>query len=406
MLPDIWAWILRNKEWIFSGVGVAIFAVLGRHLFKRTASGTAFTNTAGAYSKNIQAGRDVHLTVQGRDEVTQDARKVFVDELVTFCSDSRALTTKVYLARQRDADTGTGNATMEAFAEVQRHDSASQRLQLRAKDTFSEKEVHHELFELLRRTSLSRQSLAIMETPYLAKGFTADLEWVDAQGRRTISAAARAAGYDLGKGDVPFLIGFHPSFKADSDESESSEQPPSNKIMYEYSLQKVKEQWEAAGHKWTPPETPEMFRPKKKDPDSERQFIPRRTSTPDICDGKVRYSLPFREEHQFWMDGYDSNPPLVLVDGIACCLRVDLITEMRQPLKAMKTFDKGRHPIDLISPLVTVRAREVVRSSTLARLQHSSQAVHDELRLGLDSVFEDYGYQLTAITVNVDAVGS
>ena len=111
--------------------------------------------------------------------------------------------------------------------ECERHDASSQLLQLRARDTFPESDVQRELFELVRRTSLARQALAFTQEPYMVRAFSADQSWVDAQARRVISVAARAAGYDLERGEVPFLIGFHPSFVGELPGEETNGQPPS-----------------------------------------------------------------------------------------------------------------------------------------------------------------------------------
>ncbi|MCG7947618.1 MAG: hypothetical protein N0C84_14865 [Candidatus Thiodiazotropha taylori] len=60
MLDAIIQYVTDNKEWIFSGVGVAIIvAVAG--LFFRKKSDINQTIKSGSSSTNIQAGQDVHI---------------------------------------------------------------------------------------------------------------------------------------------------------------------------------------------------------------------------------------------------------------------------------------------------------------------------------------------------------
>jgi hypothetical protein len=400
MLDHYWAWIVANKDWLFSGVAVAIVGALLRRLVKRKGDGVSLTNKAGASSQNIQAGRDVHLTVGEGATDTQSPRQRFVDELVTFCSESKTATTKLFLARRGDGTTEKQNAFAAAFMECERHDASSQRLQLRAKDTFPESGVQRELFELLRRTSLTRQSPAIAEEPYLARAFAADQSWVDAQVRRVISVAARAAGYDLDRGEVPFLIGFHPSFVGELRGEDTDGQPPSVQIMEEYSMARVKEQWEALGHKWDPSPFTRHGQTRQKT-DSEPVTVPRRDSEPDVSDGRVRSSIPFEEKHRLWLAGYDSRPALVFADGVRGQLSIRLTTVLTEPLKALVTFDTRRHPIDLISPRVSAKAGQLLRAKSSSTFDRDVEALQEELRLSLTGDFAEYGYELVALSIHV-----
>lgn len=53
-------WILNNKEWVFSGVGVFILTIVGSIIFK-TKSCKKNTQNIGDNSFGIQAGRDVKI---------------------------------------------------------------------------------------------------------------------------------------------------------------------------------------------------------------------------------------------------------------------------------------------------------------------------------------------------------
>jgi hypothetical protein len=60
MFDQILQMILSNKEWIFSGVGVVIAGlILGVFIKKKAGSYQAIKS--GNNSKNIQAGRDIHI---------------------------------------------------------------------------------------------------------------------------------------------------------------------------------------------------------------------------------------------------------------------------------------------------------------------------------------------------------
>ena len=60
MLSDILQFILDNKEWIFSGVGVAIVVAVAGYFFRKK-SGINQSIKSGSNSTNIQAGQDVHI---------------------------------------------------------------------------------------------------------------------------------------------------------------------------------------------------------------------------------------------------------------------------------------------------------------------------------------------------------
>lgn len=55
-------WLLDNKEWVFSGVGVALIVALVAWL-RRPVAGTNQRQEGGSGSRNIQAGRDINLNV-------------------------------------------------------------------------------------------------------------------------------------------------------------------------------------------------------------------------------------------------------------------------------------------------------------------------------------------------------
>lgn len=57
-------WLIENKEWIFSGVGVAVITgviALVRRLFTHNASPSSMEQSGGHGSTNYQAGRDMTI---------------------------------------------------------------------------------------------------------------------------------------------------------------------------------------------------------------------------------------------------------------------------------------------------------------------------------------------------------
>jgi hypothetical protein len=67
-------WLIKNKEWVFDGFGVAIIAGLIALFFKPKSEKTPKqTQRSGDNSINIQAGGNVHLgdKKNGRDSKTK-----------------------------------------------------------------------------------------------------------------------------------------------------------------------------------------------------------------------------------------------------------------------------------------------------------------------------------------------
>jgi len=60
-MEAITAWLISNKEWLFSGGGVVLISWVGRILFKRMQNSSTQTIHSGDSSTNAQAGRDVHI---------------------------------------------------------------------------------------------------------------------------------------------------------------------------------------------------------------------------------------------------------------------------------------------------------------------------------------------------------
>jgi hypothetical protein len=59
-------WLSNNREWVFSGVGVALAAFLIRVLLRK--SSPTQTQCGGEESQNLQAGRDINIGGARRKE--------------------------------------------------------------------------------------------------------------------------------------------------------------------------------------------------------------------------------------------------------------------------------------------------------------------------------------------------
>jgi len=53
-------WIIENKEWVFSGIGVFILSLIISFIFKRRGK-VNMTQKSGKGSVNIQAGEKVEI---------------------------------------------------------------------------------------------------------------------------------------------------------------------------------------------------------------------------------------------------------------------------------------------------------------------------------------------------------
>lgn len=66
-MEDFVAWVIDNKEWLFSGVGLVVVAWMGRLIFKKTFASSSQTIRAGDSSANVQTGRDVNIATKKKE---------------------------------------------------------------------------------------------------------------------------------------------------------------------------------------------------------------------------------------------------------------------------------------------------------------------------------------------------
>jgi len=65
-------WIINNKEWLFSGAGLAILIWIYRLIIKKNKALFSQKIRAGASSANVQAGRDINIAIKKKNDVEKD----------------------------------------------------------------------------------------------------------------------------------------------------------------------------------------------------------------------------------------------------------------------------------------------------------------------------------------------
>jgi|GEM_PF-585551 len=65
-------WVVNNKEWLFSGVGLVVLTWMGRLIYKKNFVSSSQTIRAGDSSTNIQAARDINV---GTNKTRHDEKK-------------------------------------------------------------------------------------------------------------------------------------------------------------------------------------------------------------------------------------------------------------------------------------------------------------------------------------------
>lgn len=63
-MEDFFAWVIDNKQWLFSGAGLVVISLLVRLIFKKTYASSTQTIRSGDSSNNVQAGRDVNISTK------------------------------------------------------------------------------------------------------------------------------------------------------------------------------------------------------------------------------------------------------------------------------------------------------------------------------------------------------
>lgn len=61
-------WIMENKEWLFSGLGISVLGIVGYFLKRNKGKDKSNqTITSGNDSTNIQGGNNVKVKIGGKD---------------------------------------------------------------------------------------------------------------------------------------------------------------------------------------------------------------------------------------------------------------------------------------------------------------------------------------------------
>ena len=400
VLDNTWNWLLANQQWVFSGVGASIIAaVLTRFLRGRQKESLAMKS--GILSSGVQIARDLHVTIgQPAISVAEKSGPAVLDEVTDFLSRSRKVTDQLRLACHARL-TGDRNSIVVALGVMEEQDSIGLGLQLRARERLSDPEVDADLFEFFRRLSLSRQALGVAELPYLDQAAAIDQAWVDVQARRVVSSVARASGIESFRNGVPLVIGFNVLGSEPDAAYYDGDQPPSGQLIYQHGLEIAKAQWEALGHSWDPSLPEPSFKANIPRSVPAITEAPCRESTPDISDGKARTGIPFEETHKLRLWGYDEILPIVYEDNRERRLDVVLTTRATRPAKTFAALKSGVHPIDSLSLVLANKLTRLIRRRTFLRLDSSLRAVEQTLQTSLEKEFDQFGYTLSSLKINL-----
>ncbi|MCP5250452.1 MAG: hypothetical protein R3E36_12370 [Nitrosomonas sp.] len=71
-MEEFVAWVIKNKDWLFSGAGVVVVVWMLRFIFKKTFESSSQTIHSGNSSTNIQAGRDVNIRTKRKKSDVED----------------------------------------------------------------------------------------------------------------------------------------------------------------------------------------------------------------------------------------------------------------------------------------------------------------------------------------------
>lgn len=66
-MKDFVAWVIDNKQWLFSGAGLVVVAWMGRLIFKKRYASSTQSIRSGDSSTNVQAGRDVNIATKKKE---------------------------------------------------------------------------------------------------------------------------------------------------------------------------------------------------------------------------------------------------------------------------------------------------------------------------------------------------
>lgn len=71
-MDEFMAWLIDNKEWLFSGVGAVLVAWVGRFVYRKRRTAPSQVIRAGNNSTNLQAGRDIGFNAKKKGDDAQE----------------------------------------------------------------------------------------------------------------------------------------------------------------------------------------------------------------------------------------------------------------------------------------------------------------------------------------------
>jgi hypothetical protein len=71
-LDDFIAWVVNERKWLFSGVGVVVLSFVANLIIKKIRSSTSQTIRTGNHSTNIQAGQNARVEIKKTSDVGEE----------------------------------------------------------------------------------------------------------------------------------------------------------------------------------------------------------------------------------------------------------------------------------------------------------------------------------------------
>lgn len=71
-MEELWAWVTKNSDLLFSGIGVAVIGWVMRLIFRKSNASSTQSIRSGNGSINVQGGRDV---IVGTKNVKNDVEQ-------------------------------------------------------------------------------------------------------------------------------------------------------------------------------------------------------------------------------------------------------------------------------------------------------------------------------------------
>ena len=136
---------------------------------------------------------------------------------------------------------------MLEILELTKFDGRIQRLHYQFRSAFKHPEIVSTFSESVRRISLSKQFLFLMEPELVKEAFPLILGWVNFQVRKVVELSSNSVGINLTQKGQPFLLGFEPIGTLDHVQRFRSDEPPWTELLERHHNVKMQQLWDSRG---------------------------------------------------------------------------------------------------------------------------------------------------------------